>query len=129
MEQASVAELCIAITEAEYAGRVDEARALAAKAWHTAGDDYEACLAAHYVARYETEAESRLRWNQLALQHAEAAGPERAGSLLPSLYVNLGSAHEALGNATEAADYYRRAAELGLTHQSNSDDPSRAKPQ
>lgn len=110
------AQLCIASTQAEYAGRHDEARALSHQAWECAADDVDACLAAHYVARYEPDPTERLRWNQIALDRAEAAPPERVAALLPSLVVNLGRAHETLGHEADARRCYARAAELGLPH-------------
>jgi len=63
-------QLCIASTRAEFAGRVDEARALAVQAWQAANDDFEACVAAHYVARYQDEPQAALDWNQEALARA-----------------------------------------------------------
>ena len=42
------------------------ARALFAEAWALQSDDYEACIAAHYVARHQATAEETLRWNALA---------------------------------------------------------------
>lgn len=110
------AQLCIASTRAEYAGRHDEALSLSCQAWESAVDDIDACLAAHYVARYEPDPAERLRWNQIALDKAEAAPPERVADLMPSLIVNLGRAHEALGHEADARRCFERAAELGLPH-------------
>ena len=62
--------LCVAVTQAEFPGRVDEARRLAWLAWQAATDDYEACIAAHYVVRYQESKEGALLWNQKALECA-----------------------------------------------------------
>ncbi|RGC68468.1 hypothetical protein C5N14_13190 [Micromonospora sp. MW-13] len=35
-------------------------------------DDYDACVAAHYLARQQDDPEEILRWNQEALRHAFA---------------------------------------------------------
>jgi hypothetical protein len=51
------------------------------------------------------------------LARAEAVGDERVWDFYPSLYVNLGRAHENLGNLAEARRYYQLAADLGLVHQ------------
>lgn len=110
-------QLIVQSTQAEFAGRIDEARALAWQAWQQAGDDYEACAAAHYVARYQTDPQEMLRWNQEALIRAEAANDERVRAFYPSLYVNLGKAHERLGHRAEAERFYQLAADLGLPHQ------------
>ncbi len=109
-------ELCMASTRAEYAGRLDEARALSRQAWESATNVGDACVAAHYVARYEPDLAERLRWNEIALERAEAAPPQQIAVWLPSLCVNLGRAHEALGHEAQADHYFKRAAELGLPH-------------
>jgi hypothetical protein len=58
-----------------------------------------------------------LRWNQEALTRAEAANDEHVRAFYPSLYVNLGKAHELLGHREEAERFYQLAADLGLPHQ------------
>ncbi|HZY41132.1 MAG TPA: hypothetical protein VFF59_03940, partial [Anaerolineae bacterium] len=93
-------------------------------------DDYEACIAAHYVARHQATPQDTLRWNQEALDRANAAGARRATDVLrrvwpddrvcsfyPSLYLNLGHSYEVLSDQAEAQRYYDRAAELGVVHQ------------
>ena len=112
-----VIKLCLGGSRAEFAGRPDEARALYLQAWQAARDDFEACVAAHYMARFQEDPQMDLQWNQEALIRAEAVGDERVRSFYPSLYVNLGRAHERLGNWAEARRYYQLAAELGLVHQ------------
>ena len=111
-----VIRLCVAGTQAEFQGRGDRARALYLQAWAAAADDYEACVAAHYVARFQDDPAERLRWNELALRHAEAAGDERVGDFYPSLYLNMGHSHELLGEQAEAEKYYALAAALGVIH-------------
>jgi tetratricopeptide (TPR) repeat protein len=112
-----VINLCIKGTQAEFAGRLDKARALYWQAWEAAQNDFEACIAAHYVARHQPRPEDALIWNQVALARAEAVGDERVESFYPSLYVNLGHSYETLGQLTEARRYYNLAAELGLVHE------------
>ncbi len=106
-------QLCIAGTQAEYARR------LYREAWEAAADDYDACIAAHYVAHLELDAAQALRWNLEALTRAQRV-PERTADFLASLYVNLGRSYELLGDLAEAERYYRLAAEHGLVHQSES---------
>ena len=112
-----VIKLCLEGTRAEFEGRIVDARAFYLQAWEASRDDYEACIAAHYVARYQGSSEDRLRWNQEALNRANAASDERVQDFYPSLYLNMGSSHEALGNQSEAQRYYDLAAELGFVHQ------------
>ena len=114
-----VVKLCLAGTDAEFDGRQADARDLYRQAWKTACNDYEACIAAHYVARLQIDPVEALRWNLEALSRAEAVGDERVAPFLPSLYVNLGHAYELNGQKNEAAHYYQLAADLGLFHQSD----------
>jgi hypothetical protein len=112
-----VVRLCVAVTQAEFAGRLDEARRLAWLAWQAATDDYEACIAAHYVARYQDTDEGALHWNQEALENAQAVKDGRVEAFYPSLYLNLGRAYENIGDEAAAQGYYALAARLGVDHQ------------
>jgi tetratricopeptide (TPR) repeat protein len=112
-----VIQLCMEGTRAEFEHRPEEARALYQHAWETRRDDYDACIAAHYVARFQESPEETLHWNQIALSHAEAVNDERVRDFYPSLYLNLGKSHEALGNPLEAQKYFKLAADLGFIHQ------------
>jgi tetratricopeptide (TPR) repeat protein len=111
-----VVHLCLEGTRAEFEGKIDEARAFYLQAWQAAKDDYEACVAAHYLARRQERPEDALRWNQEALLRADAVGDDRVRSFYPSLYLNMGQSHESLGNQSEADRYYALAAELGVVH-------------
>ncbi len=112
-----VIRLCVASTQAEFEKRIEDARALSLLAFEAAQDDYDACIAAHYVARYQENPQAILDWNEKALNYAKAVGDERVRDFYPSLYVNLGHAHELLGHLNEARHYYDLASDLGLTHQ------------
>jgi len=114
-----VVRLCLAGSQAEFEHRLDDAQRLYQRAWTIATDDYEACIAAHYMARHQASPEETLRWNQIALDRAEAAGADRVGEFYPSLYLNLGHSYEILGHPIEAQHYYDRAAELGVVHQAD----------
>ena len=116
--QNPIIQLCIAGTQAEFQGQVEQARELYLQAWQLAGDDYEACIAAHYLARFQDNPAETLRWNREALRRAEAVEYERVASFYPSLYLNMGHSHELLGEQAEAEKYYALAAALGVVHQS-----------
>lgn len=105
--------LCMDGAQAEFEHRHADACALYRRAWDSAADDYERCIAAHYVARCQTSAQAVLAWNQLALKHAEAVNDERVTSFFPSLYVNLGDAYEQVGQIEDAQRYYDLAAASG----------------
>jgi len=110
-------KLCLESIHAEFEGRVADARALSLQAWQAVTDDYEACVAAHYLAGCQATPEATLQWHQEALDRANKADPEQVKSFYPSLYVNLGRAHEVLGHEAEARRYYALAAQLGLVHE------------
>ncbi|MGK5737923.1 hypothetical protein [Micromonospora sp. URMC 103] len=99
-----VVKLCQEGMRAEAEGRRADARTLFEQAWDASRDDYDACVAAHYVARHQDEPTDVLRWNQEALDLAHAVGDERVATLYPSLYVGVGLARERLGDSAGARD-------------------------
>jgi tetratricopeptide (TPR) repeat protein len=109
------AELCMAGNQAEFERRLENARALFSQAWDAATNDYEASMAAHYVAHLEPDPTAALEWDVEALRRARLDA--RASELLPSLYVSLGGAYKRIGDIVEARRYFDLAAELGLVHQ------------
>ena len=111
-----VVKLCIEGTQAEFQGLIAKARSLYQKAWDTAQDDYEACIAAHYVAHLQEDPQERFHWNQVALEKANAVTDQSVQDFYPSLFLNMGQSHELLGNDREAKRYYDLAAALGVVH-------------
>lgn len=118
-----VIHLCSAGTWAEYERRLEDAQGYYWQAWQAAADDFEDCVAAHYVARFQADPVERLRWNQVALDRAEAVRDERAVSFFPSLYLSLGRAFELAGEADRAQEYYSAVECLGVPHQPGPDIP------
>ena len=112
-----VIALCIQGSQAEFRGQMTEACGLYWQAWQSAGDDYQACIAAHYVARCQQSPAETLRWNLEALQRAQKVDEERVSHFYPSLYLNLGRSYEQLGDLDQARHYYDLAAALGAPHQ------------
>ncbi|UKY51474.1 hypothetical protein [Streptomyces inhibens] len=106
-----VVRLCVEGMQAEAEGRAEVARGLFQRAWDIAADDYEACIAAHYLARHQNSPEETLRWNQECLDRADRVGDERVRGFYPSLYVNMGQAYRKLGQPAPARTYFVRAAE------------------
>jgi hypothetical protein len=105
-----VVKLCIAGMQAEGAGDHELARGFFVQAWEIADDDYEACVAAHYLARHQLNPKETLRWNQESLRLAEAVGNDRVRDFFPSLLLNVGRSYEVLGNIVEVRRYYDLAA-------------------
>ena len=91
-------------------GTPSEAMRLFEEAWASRTDDFEAAIAAHYVARHQPTPEHTLYWNALAVHHAELVLDRRAEGFLASLYLNLADAHEKAGDAGSAALAVKRAA-------------------
>jgi len=112
-----VIKLCVAGSRAEFEGQPEAASRLYWQAWEAAQDDYEACIAAHYVARFQESPADQLHWNQQALTHAQAVENDRVRDFFPSLYLNLGRSLERTGNQAEAQRYYELAARSGFVHQ------------
>jgi hypothetical protein len=92
-------------------GTTAEARRLFEQAWAARRDDFDAAVAAHFLARHQPTPEETLRWSALAVQHAEAVSDGRGAGLLASLYLNLGDAQANLGDLATAARSARCAAE------------------
>lgn len=109
------AQLCIAGTHAEFERRLDDARALYGQAWDAATNDYEASMAAHYVAHLEPDLAAALEWELEALRRARL--DPRTDDFLPSLYLSLGGAYERLGDLDRACEFFDLAAQLGAVHQ------------
>lgn len=112
-----IVKLCMEGTRAEFEKRTNDARILYQQAWESSTNDYEACIAAHYVARFQESPEETLRWNQLALEHADKVKDGSVKDFYPSLYVNLGYSFEILGDQAESRKYYDLAENLGIIHQ------------
>lgn len=80
-------------------------------AWAARRDDFDAAVAAHFVARHQPTAAATLHWNALAVQHAEAVSDGRCNELLASLYLNLGDSHARVAQREPARTAVRRAAD------------------
>lgn len=105
-----VLKLCQEGMQAEAEGRSADARALFERAWSARTGDYDACVAAHYVARHQDDPSEILRWNSLALTHADAADAGAVAAFYPSLHVSVAMAHERLGDPAAARAAWERAA-------------------
>ncbi|MEV0716437.1 hypothetical protein [Asanoa sp. NPDC050611] len=97
-----VLQLCQQGMLAEAEGRPADARVLFEQAWASQADDYDACVAAHYLARHQDDVAQTLRWNQTALRHAVTVDDDRVAAFLPSLHVAVALAQESLGDTVAA---------------------------
>jgi tetratricopeptide (TPR) repeat protein len=103
--------ICAEGMRAESEGRAAEVKELFERAWQAATDDYEACIAVHYLARHQETMEQTLAWNAESLRRAELVGDDRVEGFLPSLFLNLGHCHEERGDSERARAFYHRAEE------------------
>ncbi len=109
METNAVMDLCMQGMAAEGADNDPEAQRLFQRAWDARQDDFDACIAAHYLARHQVTLEARLDWNERALRHADAVLDDRVARFYPSLYLNLGSCYEEVVRAEQDYEDVKRA--------------------
>lgn len=112
MEGNVVMELCMRGMAAEGAGDAEEARRLFEQAWAARQDEFDSCVAAHYLARHQITLEARLEWNERSLRHADSVRDDRVTSFYPSLYLNLACCHEELARSEQDYEDVRRAREF-----------------
>jgi hypothetical protein len=103
-----VVALCAEGMELE--GTPAEARRLFERAWAARRDDYDAAIAAHFLARHQATPADTLHWNAVAVQHAIAVPNGRSAGFLASLYLNLADAQANVGEVAASAEAVRRAA-------------------
>ena len=101
-----VMKLCAAGMEVD--GEPAKALALFEQAWAIRQDDFDASVAAHFVARHQAAPHATLEWNERALQHADLLTDDRAASLLPSLCLNLAESYRLEARVDEAEHLARR---------------------
>lgn len=95
-----VMQLCAAGMHVD--GEPAKALALFEQAWSLRRDDFDASVAAHFVARHQSTPRAALEWNERALQHADAVTDDRAATLLPSLCLNLAESYRLTARFDEA---------------------------
>lgn len=113
-----IVKLCLQGMEMERQGEVGKAKDLFMQAWTNASADFEKFLAAHYLARQQSDPAEQLKWLEMALQHVLKVNDDSVKSALPSLYSKLAQCCELL-HQTENARHF---AELAAQHQSQPPD-------
>jgi hypothetical protein len=81
-----------------------EARRLFERAWEIRSDDYDASIAAHFLARHQSTTADTLHWNLLAVHHANVISDGRTAPFMASLYLNLGDSYLAANQPVEALE-------------------------
>ena len=104
-----VINLCIEGSAKELQGERQHAADLYLRAWEEAVSDLERFIAAHYVARVQSSAEMKLKWDQQALNCALKTNDEFAIESMPSLYINLAKDYQEAGSRDKAYFFYHKA--------------------
>jgi hypothetical protein len=101
-----VIQLCAAGMQVD--GEPAAALAFFEQAWAARRDDFDASVAAHFLARHQATPDATLAWNECALRHATACADARMTALLPSLCLNLGESYRVTGHVDEAEQLAHR---------------------
>lgn len=112
----NIIKLCLQGMIMEENGKPEEATLLFYKAWDEASDDFERFYAAYYVSRYQKNISDRLKWLEEALQLALKINNDTVLSALPSLYSNIATCYEYLGDSEEAGRYDELSSSSKLKH-------------
>jgi hypothetical protein len=97
-----IVKLCLQGMEMEGKGKTEEASVLFLQAWNEATNDFERFIAAYYVARNQKSAPDKLKWTETALQLALKLNDHAVKAAFPSLYTNLATCYEDLGDPENA---------------------------
>lgn len=106
-----VVQLCAQGIELEMKGKIQEAKTCYEEAWEKTTNNYESCIAAHYMARVQDSVQNTWHWNNEAVRFADLVTKEKLDTFYPSLYLNLGRSYEDIGNISQARKYYQLAAD------------------
>jgi tetratricopeptide (TPR) repeat protein len=106
-----IVQLCVAGVACEAEHRFNDAMSLYMQAWNEASNDFELCIAAHYVARHQRSTRDALNWNLKALKRAGAVADDRVAEFYPSLYLNVAKSYEEAGDQERAREFYKLAAD------------------
>jgi tetratricopeptide (TPR) repeat protein len=106
-----IVQLCAEGMSAEFQGKFAESEALFNQAWESASNDFEAFIAAHYMARRQLSLEEKLKWNLESYHLANKIDGDGMKKFFPSLCLNVGKSYEDIGQIQEATHYYQLAAD------------------
>ena len=113
-----IVKLCARGMELEGQGNPKEAQNLFKQAWNESTTDFEKFTAAHYVARHQESVADKLKWDEIALQHALKLTDDNVFEAFPSLYLNIAKGYEDLNDFDRAKKNYESALSF-TTHLSN----------
>ena len=93
----------------EEKNKPDEASRIFLQAWNETTNDFEKFLAAHYVARHQKSVPEKLKWIEATLQLAQKINDDYVKGIFPSLYSNIATCYEELGDLENAKKNYELA--------------------
>lgn len=102
-----IVRLCAKGMEIE--GQSEKAKKLFTQAWKEANNDTEKLIAAHYMARHQSSAADKLKWDEVALKHSLKVKDDSVKGVFPSLYLNIAKCYEDLHDFTNAQKNYQLA--------------------
>lgn len=94
----NIVKRCLEGMAMEAQGNPAQAGLLFIQAWNEATGDFEKFLAAHYVARHQTNVPDKLKWHQRALQSALKMDDAAVLGIFPTLYTNIAQCYEYLND-------------------------------
>ena len=98
----NVVKLCLQGMAMEEKGEPDNASRLFLQAWNEATNDFEKCIAAHYLGRHQEAVPDKLKWLERSLQFALKLNDEAVKAAFPSLYSNIAECYEEQGDLENA---------------------------
>lgn len=108
-----IVRLCAEGMQLEGKGNFEAAQELFSQAWEASQSDLERFIAAHYVARHQKSASSKLKWDEESLHYALKIKDERIKTALPSIHLNIGKCYEDLSDIQRAQEHYQLAWSYG----------------
>jgi len=93
----------------EEKNKPDEASRIFLQAWNEATKDFEKFIAAHYVTRHQKSVPEKLKWIEATLQLAQKINDDYVKGIFPSLYSNIATCYEELGDLENAKKNYELA--------------------
>ena len=91
------------------AGKSEEAGKVFLQAWNDATNDLEKFIAAHALARHNTDGTTKLQWFETALQFALEINDITVAAAFPALYENIAKCYECLNDPEQAKRNYELA--------------------
>ena len=97
-----VVQLCMQGLAGEGGGETEEAGKMFHKAWDDATNDFEKFLAAHFLARHQSDVHDKLKWFETALHLALQVNNDLVNSAFYGLYGSIAKCYEDMGDPDNA---------------------------